>query len=193
MCLLALPGQNLSDIRFVKSHPMALLQCQEFLSGIDNIQIIEGADTAESALEIQTKNLKAYAAIASQLAAETYGLETLAANIETDHANFTRFLVLCRLADYHPPQEANKASIRFEAAHRPGSLAMILSDLSEYAVNMTKIQSVPIIGKPYQYSFHVDVEWSHLDNYLKAMKCLQQDTLNFIHFGEYQSGAKPVG
>lgn len=190
MCFLALPGQSMADIRYVQSHPMALLQCQEFISGLGNIQVIEAADTAESALAIKTQNLSHYAAIASQLAADTYGLEVLQSNIETDHANFTRFLVLTRHQVYHQAPDANKSSIRFEAAHKPGSLAAILSDLSENQVNMTKIQSVPIIGKPYQYSFHVDLEWADPACYHNAMTRMRQDTLNFIHFGDYHSGEK---
>jgi len=191
MAFLALPGQKIADIRFVQSHPMAILQCQEFLSTLENIKIVEASDTAESALEIQNKKLKNHAAIASKMAGKTYGLEILKENIETDQQNFTRFLVLCREQDYRPPQDGNKASIRFETKHAPGSLALVLSDLSRFSVNMTKIQSIPILGKPYQYGFHVDLEWSNLSNYSAAMDELQKHTLNLIHFGEYQSGEKP--
>ena len=191
MCLLALPGQKLEDIRFVQSHPMALLQCQDFLSTLSNIKQVEASDTAESAFEIKSRNLNGYAAIASRLAGETYGLTLLKENIETDRANFTRFLVLSRNKDYQRPEGANKASIRFEAEHKPGSLAHILSILSNHSVNMTKIQSIPILGKPYQYGFHVDLEWSDPANYASAMNELKKNSLNLIHFGEYKSGVKP--
>lgn len=191
MSFLALPGQSLRDIRFVKSHPMAILQCQEFLATLPGIQVIEASDTAESAMEIETKGLKNHAAIASSLAAETYGLSILKENIETDRSNFTRFLVLCRKGDYRQPSDANKASIRFEAEHRPGSLAEILAKLGQLSLNMTKIQSVPILGKPYQYGFHVDLEWSKASNFVQAMEELKKNTLNLIDFGEYKSGEKP--
>ncbi len=192
MCLLALPGQAISDIRLVQSHPMAILQCEKFLSGLSNIKMVEASDTAESALEIKAKCLKNHAAIASRLAGETYGLELLAENIETDRSNYTRFLVLSRAEDYQKPTGSNKASIRFEAEHMPGSLVKALDVFHQHAVNMTKIQSIPIIGKPYQYGFHVDLEWRENDNYLKALQEIKALTLNLIHFGDYPSAEKPT-
>ena len=192
MCFMALPQQKIEDIRFVQSHPMAILQCQDFLSGLHDIKVVEAADTAESAMEIKNRKLLGYAAIASRLAAETYGLNLLKENIETDRSNYTRFLVLCRREDYHRPAHSNKASIRFEAEHKPGSLAHILGVFSQNEVNMTKIQSLPILGKPYQYGFHVDLEWKDDLLYAEAMKELKSHTANLIHFGEYQSGEKPV-
>lgn len=186
MCFMALPGQSISDIRFVQSHPMAILQCQDFLATLQDIKIVEASDTAESALEIGKKNLKHYAAIASRLAAETYGLALLRENIETDRSNYTRFLILSKSENYQKPKNANKASICFEAAHKPGSLAEILTMLSELQVNLTKIQSIPILGKPYQYGFHVDLEWDDERQYQKAMEALKTRTSRLLHFGEYQ-------
>ena len=192
MCFLALPHQKIEDIRFVQSHPMAILQCQEFLSQLKEIKIVEASDTAESAAEIKARKLEHYAAIASRLAAETYGLEILKENIETDRLNFTRFLVLTRAENYRPNPNANKASIRFEAAHRPGSLAEVLTIFSRNTVNMTKIQSIPVLGKPYQYAFHVDLEWTNPEDYRKSLEELKSHTLNLVYFGEYQSGEKPL-
>jgi prephenate dehydratase len=191
MCFLALPHQKIEDIRFVQSHPMAILQCQDFLAPLKDIKIVEASDTAESAAEIQSRKLTQYAAIASRLAAETYGLEILKENIETDRLNFTRFLVLTRAENYQPDASANKASIRFEAAHRPGSLAEVLTVFSRNSVNMTKIQSIPVLGKPYQYAFHVDLEWTDPAQYRKSLEELKNHTLNLVHFGEYKSGEKP--
>jgi prephenate dehydratase len=191
MCLLALPSQELKDIRFVQSHPMAILQCQEFLSTLPEAKAVEASDTAESAKEIQAKQLPAYAAIASKLAGATYGLNVLKENIETDRSNFTRFLILSRAVDAVVLEGANKASLRFEAEHTPGSLANILSTLSANEVNMTKIQSIPILGKPYQYGFHVDIEWNDSAKYERALEQMKTQTLNLIHFGEYCSGEKP--
>ncbi len=197
MCLLALPGQAMNDIRFVQSHPMALLQCQEFLSTLSAtapspVTLVEASDTAESALEVAQRKLTGYAAIASRLAAETYGLQLLKENIETDRANYTRFLVLARPEDYALNPLANKASIRFETRHEPGSLAQILTIFSKNGVNLTKIQSLPVIGKPYQYAFHTDIEWSLSEHYELAMQEVSRYALNIIHFGKYAAGKKGI-
>jgi prephenate dehydratase len=192
MSLMALPGQTLPEIRVVQSHPMAILQCQDFLGTLPNIRVVEAADTAESALEIAKRGLVGHAAIASKLAASTYGLEILRENIETDRSNYTRFLTLCRSEDYQRPLESNKASLKFETKHEPGSLAKVLTLFSQHELNMTKIQSVPILGKPYQYGFHVDLEWSDDNHYQKALSELKIETLHLIHFGEYPRGEKPT-
>ncbi len=192
MCIMALPDQKIEEIRFVKSHPMAILQCQDFLEKHPDIQVVEGSDTAESALEIGRDQKKQYAAIASKLAAETYGLNLLAENIETNRSNYTRFLILSRAEDYQKPAGANKASVVFEASHEPGSLARLLTMLGSYGVNLTKIQSMPILGRPYQYAFHVDLEWKDESKYQEALKQLQSQTSRLLHFGEYLSGEKPV-
>ena len=188
---MAMPGQNTSQIKFVQSHPMAILQCQEYLATLPDIQIIEASDTAESALEIAKHKRPGHAAIASRLAADTYGLEILKTNIETDRSNYTRFLTLCRSEDYKTPTQANKASLRFETSHAPGSLAKVLTLFSEHELNMTKIQSIPILGKPYQYGFHVDLEWDKPNLYKDAMNRLAQETINLNHFGEYPRAQRP--
>lgn len=191
MCLLALPGEKLEDIRVVQSHPMALLQCKEFLNGLSDVKLVEHADTAESAYEIKSQNLVHHAAIASSLAAETYGLEILRSNIETHHANFTRFLILCREEDYKEIPGANKASICFETEHRPGSLARVLNIFDKYKINMSKIHSLHIVGKPFHYAFHVDLEWSEKDKYLKALEEVESSVMRMMHFGDYIAGEKP--
>ena len=192
MCLLALPGQKLSEIRSVQSHPMAILQCTDFLSTLSDLKIIEASDTAESALEIQKRGLKNHAAIASRLAAETYGLEILADNIETNRSNYTRFLTLCRSEDVKPNPRATKASIRFETPDSPGTLVKALQVFQRHSVNMTKIQSIPILGKPYQYGFHVDLEWDQEGAYDSAMSEFGAHSINLIQFGEYERGEKPI-
>jgi len=188
MSLMVLPGQKMEDIRFVQSHPMALLQCQEFLLNYPEIKMIEGPDTAQSALELRKKNLVGHAAIANRLAAETYGLEILKENIETNQQNYTRFLVLCRSEDYLPDKASNKASLRFEVPDHPGTLVQVLSIFHQYSVNMTKLQSVVIPERPGQYSFHVDVEWKNTALYEEALSLVQKKALNFIHFGAYSRG-----
>ena len=192
MCLLGLPKSKLEDIRFVQSHPMALLQCQEFLNTLTNVKSVEHADTAESAMEIKEKKMLHYAAIASALAAETYGLKILRSNIETHSSNFTRFLVLCRETDFSRSPLANKSSLRFEAEHRPGSLASILNIFEKYSINMSKIHSLPIIGKPYHYAFHVDLEWSDAKKYEAALCELAAKAVSLTNFGEYVAGERPI-
>ncbi|MBF0546954.1 MAG: prephenate dehydratase [Candidatus Riflebacteria bacterium] len=191
MCLLALPGQQLSEIKFVQSHPMALAQCDEFLSGFPGMKILEAADTAESAKHIGDKGLRGYAAIASRLAAQTYGLELLREGIESNRQNYTRFLAICRREDYLVPEGANKATLCFESPDEPGSLSAILGIFSRHAINLTKIQSVPVLGKPYKYSFHVDIEWNDRAQYLAALAELPDMALNLVQFGEYRCGDRP--
>lgn len=192
MCLLGLPGEKLEDIRIVQSHPMALLQCKEFLAQLKDVKLVEHADTAESALEIKTNKLAGHAAIASSLAARTYGLEILRSNIETHKANYTRFLILCRADDYKEIPGANKASLCFEAEHKPGSLARVLNIFDKYSINMSKIHSLHIVGKPFHYAFHVDLEWTNKEQYQEALKELRSKVMSMIHFGDYVAGEKPV-
>ena len=191
MNLMALPGQKLELLDAVQSHPIALLQCEDFLGKYPKLKVLEGADTAESAKLIREKGIRGQAAIASARAAEVYGLEILAAGIETNKQNYTRFLVICRGADYRPPAGANKASVRFELPHRAGSLADVLDVFRKYEVNMTKLQSVPILGRPYEYSFHVDLEWADFARYEEAMGLVEKSAVNLIHFGNYPRGERP--
>lgn len=191
MNLMALPGQGIEDLHSVQSHPMALFQCEEFLAKHPRLRVFEGADTAESAKLIRENRTLGQAAIASERAAEVYGLEILASGIETNKQNYTRFLVICRGEDYVIPGNANKASIRFELPHRAGSLADVLDVLRKFEVNMTKLQSVPILGRPYEYSFHVDLEWVDFARYREALKIIESDVVNLIHFGEYPRGERP--
>jgi prephenate dehydratase len=190
MNLMALPGQTLEQIHQVQTHPMALLQCQEFLSAHPWIKAVEANDTAEVAREIAEKKTAGVAAIASGLAAETYGLSILGAGIETNQQNYTRFLVICRSEDFVADPGANKASIRFEVVHRPGSLSRVLEVLARLGVNLTKIQSVPILGRPYEYSFHVDLEWDDPAAYQRARTEMSAAVTNLISFGEYPRGER---
>jgi prephenate dehydratase len=192
MNLMALPGQTLEQIHTVQSHPMALFQCEDFLLSHPHMKVLEGTDTAESAKDVREKNLKGQAAIASRLAAETYGLEILASGIQSNQQNMTRFLVICRSEDYQSGSQANKCSIRFEAPDRPGSLVKILEVLDQNQVNMTKLQSVVIPGKPYEYAFHVDMEWQDPAQYQQALKLLEQRADRLIHFGDYARGERRI-
>lgn len=196
-CLMALPGRKIKDLKIIKSHPMALLQCEDFLTKQLNafplLKIMETTDTADSAKDVKDNGLLTHGVIASEYAAKTYGLKILRKGIETNHRNYTRFLVICREADrqlyyemINNGKNADKATMRFEAKDYPGSLVRVLSVFSKYSINMTKIQSVPILGRPYEYSFHVDLEWEDIKKYQKAIKAVKGLSKNLIHFGEYR-------
>jgi len=153
--LLALPGVRVEDLKEVHSHPIALAQCEDFFAHHPHIHLVSTFDTAESAYDISQNGSHEIGAIASSLAGEMYALNTLVASIETDKQNYTRFLVL----DDHlpsPEQDFNKISISFRVSHAIGSLYKALENLSLNKCNLTKIQSVPILGEPWQYLFFAD-------------------------------------
>ncbi len=155
--LLALSGQTIEDIREVHSHPMAIKQCTDFLSTLDNIKIVEAEDTAGSAKDIALAQLKNTAAIASEICTSLYDLNSLQGNIETNSNNYTRFLILKKQApkEFHPLR--NKASIYFNVNDTPGSLLSILQLLNYQGINLSKLQSFPVIGKRWQYYFFADL------------------------------------
>jgi prephenate dehydratase len=187
--LVVLPGQKINEIYEVYSHPMAILQCQDFFDQYPHIRLIESMDTALSAEDIREKELKGVGAIASRLAAEKYKLEIIASGIETNKKNYTRFLIIGE--NNHNKsivQPVNKASIHFALAHKIGSLSKILSILSYYEINLTKIQSMPIVGKDWEYQFYVDVEIQDYNLYQKSLEAIKPFTSNLGILGEYQKG-----
>jgi prephenate dehydratase len=187
--LVALPGQTIADLREVYSHPMAILQCQQFFDGYEHIKLIESMDTALSAKEIREQELKGIGAIASKLAAEKYGLEIIAEGIETNKMNYTRFLILGENNNHNIINEGfNKSSIYFALAHQIGCLSKVLSILSFYNINLTKIQSLPIIGRDWEYQFYVDIEFSDLNLYRQALQAVRPFTSDLGILGEYKKG-----
>ncbi|HTF19112.1 MAG TPA: prephenate dehydratase [Chryseolinea sp.] len=184
MHLLALPGVKLSDIRSIESHPMAIRQCAEFLHGLNGVEIRESDDTALSAKRVKELKLKNTAAIANEFAAKRYGLEILEKRIETHKKNFTRFLILTKRSN--GKGESNKASLCFEVANEVGSLADALMTFKNNSINLTKIQSIPIIGRPSEYSIHIDVEWRRRKNYEEAMHQVLRQVKNLNVLGEYK-------
>ena len=182
--LLVLPGVKLNDLKTIESHPMALRQCTEFLHALNGIEIRESDDTALSAKRVTEMKLKNTGAIANELAAKKYGLQILEKRIETHKKNFTRFLVLSRKSG--DSKQANKASLSFEVANEVGSLADTLMTLKTNNINLTKIQSIPVIGKPNEYSIHVDVEWKRRKNYDDAMRLVLRQVKNLNVLGEYK-------
>ncbi len=186
--LVAMPGVKISELKEVYSHPMAILQCQDFFDTLPQIRLIESIDTAISAEEIAEGRLIDTGAIASRLAAEKNGLEILAESIETNKMNYTRFLILSENGVSIPTEEVNKASLYFTVAHKFGSLSKILSILSFYEINMAKIQSMPIPGKDWEYMFFVDVEINDYDMYKKSLEAIRPFTPSLGILGEYKNG-----
>lgn len=185
--LMALKGQNIEDIQEVHSHPMALLQCMEFLKKYPNIKLVEDKDTAETARRIQANQLKGIAAVASKTAAEMYDLEILAPEIQTINDNMTRFVIIKKENSFVAESEINRASIKFELNHKRGSLATILNVMSDCNLNLTKIQSLPKIETPWKYSFFVDVTFEKYEDYSKAKSLIEIMAEYFKVLGEYKN------
>jgi len=190
--LVAMPGVTISQLREVYSHPMAILQCQDFFDAHPDIRLIESMDTAMSAEEIAEKGTRELGAISSRLAAEKYGLEIIASSIETNKMNYTRFLILSENGITIPQEEINKASIFFTVAHKFGSLSKILSILSYYEINLAKIQSIPIVGKDWEYMFFVDVEINDYEMYKKSLEAIGPFTPSIGILGEYRKGESVI-
>lgn len=185
--LMALPGQHIEDIKEVASHPMALLQTKEFFKKYPSIRLVEDYDTAEVAKRIQQQKLKGVGAVASYAAAAMYRLEILSAEIQTIKNNATRFVVLQTKNSQLPQEEINKASVMFELGSKRGSLASVLNVMSDCKLNLTKIQSLPQIEKPWRYSFFVDVTFESYQDFAKAKAILQIMAEHFKVHGEYKN------
>lgn len=192
-----LPEEDWEDLTEVNSHPIALMQCREFLNQHPQLKVVEGEDTAQSAEIIKNKQLKGHAAICSKAAAELYGMKILQEGIETNKHNFTRFLVVADpwRADelrQEKPQQANKASMVFTLPHTEGSLSQVLSILSFYHINLTKIQSLPIIGREWEYQFYVDVAFNAYVRFKQAIAAISPLTKELKILGEYAEGKSNV-
>ncbi|MDO5972292.1 prephenate dehydratase [Flavivirga aquimarina] len=185
--LMALPNQNIEDIEEVYSHPMALLQCKEFFKQYPHIKLVEDKDTAEVAKRIHEKKLKGVGAIASIMAADIFELNVLAKSIQTIAHNETRFVIVKRTNSEVPENEINKASIKFESDHKRGSLAAILNVLSDCKLNLTKIQSLPIVDTPWKYAFFVDVTFEKYIDFKKSKSIIDIMGEGFKVLGEYKN------
>lgn len=187
--LVALPGQTIKDIKEVFSHPMAILQCQRFFDDHPNIRLIDTEDTALSAKAIADNQMKNAAAISSASAARKYELEIIAEGIETHKKNYTRFLILQgKNGDHQDVTSINKASLTFALAHKIGGLSKVLSILSFYDINLAKVQSMPIIGKDWEYQFFIDVEIESYRHYYQAIEAIRPFTSGLQIMGEYLKG-----
>ncbi|MCU4166379.1 prephenate dehydratase [Carboxylicivirga caseinilyticus] len=191
--LMALPGQSIEDIREVHSHPMALAQCEEFFKAYPHIKLIESEDTALSAKRISEEKITGIAAIASELAASMYKLNIIASGIETNKRNYTRFLVITDRAltetdELLAQNRINKASLVFSLPHDEGSLSKVLTVLSFYNINLTKIQSLPIVGQEWEYLFYVDVTFNDYKRYLQSLDAIRPLCKKLKILGEYEKG-----
>ena len=188
--LLVNPGVKLEDIKEVHSHPMAIQQCFGFLDKY-SWKLVETEDTALSAKHIHKHHSKHIAAIASKLAAEIYQLDMIAPNIHTLKNNYTRFLVLQRAEAALEVEGANKASINFHTDHSKGSLARVLTNIAEAGINLSKLQSMPIPGSDFKYSFHADLEFNSKDQLMNALKDVKEKTEELQVLGVYKNGKLP--
>ena len=187
MNMMALKGQKIDQIKKVYSHPMALLQCKEFFKKYPYIKLIEDADTAEVARRISEKQSKHVAAVASTAAAAIFGLDILAADIHTKKSNATRFLIISKTKKEPNGEKIDKASLKFELESRTGSLVSVLNIMRDFELNMTKIQSMPIIETPWKYSFFIDVTFDDYERFSKAMEVLRMMTEQLRIFGTYKN------
>ena len=193
--IMCLPEDNWEDLTEVNSHPVALAQCRDFLHSHPELKVVETEDTAGSAENIRKNNLKGHAAICSKYAAGLYDMKILEEGIETNKHNFTRFLVVCNpwLADeIKDRSKVNKANIVFSLPHSEGSLSQVLSIFSFYKINLTKIQSLPIIGREWEYMFYVDVMFNDYLRYKQSIDAVTPLTKALKILGEYAEGESTI-
>ena len=176
--LMALPGVDFNDLEIVSSHPMALLQCKKFFKDFPKITLVEAKDTAEEAKRISNNKIKNFGAIASVEASKLYQLNIIHKNIQTIEKNETRFVVICK-EKISKNENFDKASLKFSLSHKTGSLASVLTILKDYNLNLTKIQSLPVIETPFTYAFFVDVVFEKHKHFEKATKILELMTTHF--------------
>ncbi len=193
--LCAMPGDTIDSITEVNSHPMALMQCEQYLRRHPHMKMIEKFDTAGSAAEIAQNKLYGHAAVCGEYAANLYGLNILEKGIETNKRNFTRFLIVADplLANEIGPKESeiNKASILFTLPHTHGALSKVLTILSFYDMNLSKIQSTPIVGREWEYRFYADLTFDSLVRYHQALDAIKPLLNDFKLLGEYREAPTP--
>ena len=183
--LMALPGVKFEDIKYVTSHPIAIRQCVDFFDEYPHLKIVESNDTAACAKRIHDEQLTDTVAIANTLAANLYELDVLERRIESNKKNFTRFLILTN-HENAKVTNPDKASLCFQVSNEVGALAKVLNIFAEQGINMSKIQSMPVLGKPSEYNFYVDVEWDDNRKYDATIKQILKYTHNFNILGEYK-------
>ena len=193
--IMCLPDEDWKDITEVNSHPVALMQCREFLKKHPEFKVVETDDTAGSAKKISLHQMRGHAAICSKAAAPLYRMKILEEGIETNKHNFTRFLVLAdpwQAEELCTPSLSNKASIVFSLPHNEGSLSQVLSIFSFYKINLTKIQSLPIIGREWEYMFYIDIMYNDYTRYRQSIDAVRPLTKQMKILGEYKEGRSTV-
>ena len=189
--IMCLPDEDWKDLTEVNSHPVALAQCREFLTHHPELKIVEKEDTAGSAQDICEQHLTGHAAICSKYAAQLYGMKILQEGIETNKHNFTRFLIVSdpwKADELKDRSKVNKANVVFTLQHNEGSLSQVLSIFSFYHINLTKIQSLPIIGREWEYMFYVDVMFNDYLRYKQSIDAVTPLTKSIKILGEYAEG-----
>ena len=184
--LMTLPGQKIEDLHEVRSHYMAINQTRPFFNDYPDIRLVEYGDTAKSAADIVKTGVKGVGAIGSKLAAEIYGLEIIAEGIETYKQNYTRFLIMDDALEVDKAK-INKASMCFTLPHKPGSLTHVLTIMSFYDMNLTRIQSLPIPGQEWQYFFYVDIKFNDYERYTQALSAVKPLMTDLNILGEYEA------
>ena len=184
--LMTLPGQKIEDLHEVRSHYMAINQTRPFFNDYPDIRLVEYGDTAKSAADIVKTGVKGVGAIGSKMAAEIYGLEIIAEGIETYKQNYTRFLILDDSLEVDKTK-INKASMCFTLPHKPGSLTHVLTIMSFYDMNLTRIQSLPIPGQEWQYFFYVDIKFNDYERYVQALSAVKPLMTDLNILGEYEA------
>lgn len=187
--LMVYPGVKIENLKFVSSHPMALLQCKRFLKKYQYLTLVEDKDTADVAKQIIENKIMDTAAIASVNAAEIYGLEIISNDIQTIKNNETRFVIVSKERSAHKDL-INKASLKFSLSHKTGSLASVLSIMKNYNLNLTKIQSLPIVEIPWKYSFFVDTTFDSIDDFNNAIRLIEVEAESLKVLGTYNNQMK---
>lgn len=186
MYVMALESESIHDIKEIHSHPVALLQCRDYLQKFPpQFKVIEGKDTASEAKKIKDQNLTGVAAIAGKQVAERFGLKILDSNIQDIKENHTRFVLLGK-KEKQTIQQTDKASLKFVLEHNVGSLGNVLNLLTTFNINLTKIQSFPIVGKPWQYAFFVDVVFEDENFFFEVMEMLKKTVKELNILGVYK-------
>jgi prephenate dehydratase len=183
--LMALPGEDMMKIREVHSHPMALNQCLDFLNTYPEVLLVESEDTALSAKRVKEHQLNGVAAIGSATAARIYDLNVIAEGIETSKVNYTRFFIIQDDTQHVPEGDFDKASIYLRVKHEKGSLMKVLQHINDEDINMSKLQSYPVLGEAREYFFHIDLEFEQMDQYRRLIRRLEDCTIMVEVLGVY--------
>ena len=181
------PGVALAEVRRVLSHPVALSQCRRWLRAHAEIEAVPSYDTAGSVKQVMGAGWTDVAAIAPELAARQYGAEVLVRGVEDHAENFTRFYVLTREDGAAWPEDANKVSLAFSLEHRPGALLKALAGLASAGLNLTRIESRPVPGRPWEYIFFLDLRFERRDELEEALRQLEDACQQLRVLGRYRS------